>query len=411
VEEAWSRIASNIALKTLESEQSPLHASLGRVLASPVVSPRDVPSRARSAVDGYALRSIDTRGASSTSPRELRVIGDLRIEMDTKPIRIDPGDAIHVATGSGIPNGADAVVMVEYTEQLGDDRVKVYHTVPVGANIIPRGGDIKVNHVVLDAGRVLQPPDLGVLKTLGVTDVKVVRRPKVATLAIGDELTDKMGELEPGEIRESNRIVLGAYVRKYGGEWIDLGIAKDNKADIRAKIEKGIEISDMVCTTGGTSVGQRDFSVEVAGDLGKVLFHGVSMAPGMPFAVTSVKGKPLLSLAGFSVSAIAEFMTFGVPLLRKMLGVSSEWIHPVQEATLTRAIPSRIGRQNFVRLHLYRKQGDPKIYAEPIRVKGSSILSSMVRANAYLIIKPGEEGYPADMQIRARVLSPIEELE
>ncbi len=392
VEEAHRRIQESIKMVPLPTEILLTERALGRCLGEILYSKVDIPPWDKSAVDGYAVQNQDTNGASITNPRTLKITSTIQIEENPQTYSIQSGEAIWVPTGGGVPNGSNAVIMMEDTEKIDESHLDILSAIPAGANISPRGEDVQKNQQLLPKYRRLAPPDLGLLLSAGYEVIPVIQKPKVAILAIGNELVPSKDDLTTPFTRETNRTILGGYVTQFGGEYIDLGIAPDDPIQITSTLKAAIPKYDIICTSGGTSVGTHDYSVEVASTLGKCLFHGVALSPGMPIAVTNVTKTLLFSLSGFTVATIVEFLVFVVPMIQQLLGQGNLQPYPLQEATLTRRIPSRLGRLTFVRLHVYKKPNDPKIYADPVRTKGSGVLSSLTRANGFLLLPPNVEG-------------------
>ncbi|UCD73558.1 MAG: hypothetical protein JSW01_02660, partial [Candidatus Bathyarchaeota archaeon] len=278
VDEALRRYLKAIRIDSLQDETILVAESLGRVLAEDVVSSIDVPHFDRSAVDGYAVRSHDTFGSSPTNPIVLDLVGSVGIGQVPN---IDVGNlqAIGIATGAPLPKGADAVVMLEYTERIGEGKIEIYRPATPWSNVSKIGEDVKKGGKVLGKGTVLQPQDLGMLAVVGVDQVKVLRKPRIAILSTGNELVESRSELVLGKVVDVNRIMISASVEDLGGDPVDLGIVKDKVEDIRSRISKGLNESDMVLVSGGTSVGARDFVPKIVDSLGEpgIIVHGVSM--------------------------------------------------------------------------------------------------------------------------------------
>ncbi|MCJ7666849.1 MAG: molybdopterin molybdotransferase MoeA, partial [Anaerolineae bacterium] len=281
----------------LEQERVPILEALDRVLAEDIYSDIDIPPFANSAMDGYALRSLDTAGASRKSPVTLKVVADLAAGYTTE-VEVAPGMAIRIMTGAPLPEGADAVVRFEDTSEglrgSWGPTVEVYKEVSPRENVRPAGEDIRRGELVLTKGTVLRPQEIGVLASLGRPEVEVIRRPRVAILATGDELVGIEEELGPGKIRNSNEYSNTALVLRYGGIAVRLGIAKDRVEDIKAKIQKGLEAQvDLFLTSAGVSVGEYDVVKEVLASEGEIEFWQVCMKPGKPLAFGHIQGVPL----------------------------------------------------------------------------------------------------------------------
>ena len=365
------------------TEGIPTVEGLHRVLARDVVALIDLPSENMSTRDGYAVRSEDVN-ASLKNPFAFKLLGEVKI--GTPPmLRVERQECAFVSTGSMIPNGADAVVMFEYSKR-GGNKVKFSKSVEKGENVTSRGSDIKRGELVLQAGTFLYPQDLGILSALGTGSIKVMHKPRVSILSTGDELLNPGQKMSGVKIYDTNRIILSALVKEEGGIPIDLGIAPDDEDEIRRKLEEGLRKSDAVIASGGTSVGEKDLLPTVVGKLGRpgLLVHGIAMRPGSPIALASIEGKPILLTPGFSVSCIFGFYIFGRAMLRKILA-RRELNKVIIKATITEDIESN-EMTRFVLVKLIHKGSNLK--AEPVHPSGSNILSSFVRADGYLTLVP-----------------------
>ncbi|MEM3666796.1 MAG: molybdopterin molybdotransferase MoeA [Candidatus Bathyarchaeia archaeon] len=383
VEEALQRLLGKIQIKKLNTEIVPLNAALNRVLAEDIVALEDLPRFDRSAVDGYALRAEDTFEASQFKPKILRVV--------TEKAYIDAGEAKQVWTGNPIPKGANAVVMLENTKRTNNE-IEVWITVTPGENISKRGEDVPKGVVAIKAGVRLKPQHLGLAAALGMTAVKVFEKPKIAILATGDELVSANGKPQENQVFDANRAILSALCRELDAEPMDLGIAKDDINQIIDKIRVGLEGADLVITTGGTSVGSSDFVPEAVNKIGKpgVIVHGVAMRPAMPTGLAVVNGKPIILLSGNPVAAMVGFEVFARPLICRMLGLDGEEARPTVKAQITKRVSTALGRKTFVRVNVFQRNGD--FFAEPISARGSGIISTMTKANGYVIIPENREG-------------------
>ena len=381
IDEAMFTFLKELRLKRLESVRVPVHLALNRVAAEDVKAENDLPLFDRSAVDGYAVRAKDTFEASQFKPRILKL---------TKKERVHEKEARLVWTGNPLPPEADAVVMLEHTKKIPDG-IEVWMSVTPGENVSKRGEDVQKGEIAVRAGTRLKPHHLGLLTALAVTHVNVVEKPKIAILSTGSELVNLGRKPKPNQIIDVNRVVLSLMCHELGAESMSLGIAKDDLKEIATKIGEGIKTADMVITTGGTSVGQADLVPTAINQIGTpgVVVHGIAMRPGMPTALAVLHGKPVIVLSGNPVAAIVGFEVFARPLILKLLGVENE-PRPMLKVTLTRRVPSALGRQVFLRVRVFEKEGE--FFAEPIRIKGAGILSTMTKANGYVIIPENREG-------------------
>jgi len=381
VDEAFSIFLSTFKLKRLGSVKVPLKLALERVTAENVVADYNLPPFDRSAVDGYAVRAQDTFGATQSSPKILKLIQNGRVgENETR----------QVWTGNMLSRGADAVVMLEYVKLLQDE-IEVWAPVTPGENVSKRGEDVKEGEVAIKAGTRLKPPHMGLLAALGVTHVEVVEKPRVAVLSTGNELVEVGHKPKSNQVVDVNRLILSSMCSEIGIEPLDLGIAKDDIKEIEAKIRLGIEKADAIIVTGGTSVGYADLAPKAVNQIGTpgVVVHGIAMRPGMPTALAVLYEKPVFILPGNPVASMISFEVFARPILLKLLGVRNE-LRPTVRAKLTRRVPSVLGRQVFLRVRVF--EGEGEFFAEPVRTKGSGLLTTMTEANGYVVIPKDKEG-------------------
>jgi molybdopterin molybdotransferase len=289
-----------------------------------------------------------------------------------------------------MPVGGDAVVMLEHTTKTKKG-IKVLVSLPPAANVSKKGEDVKKGETGLDSGVRLKPQHLGLLASLGVKDVEVVKKPTVALLATGNELVALEEKKKPNQIVEVNSIILSGMCAEVGAEGRHLGIAKDDEDELEEKVREGLAKADIVITTGGTSVGVRDLVPKVVTNMeaNGVVAHGIAMRPGMPTALAVVQKKPVIMLSGNPVAAMIGFDVFVRPLIQKLLGIK-EGVRMKVNAILTRRVAGVLGRRVFVRVTVLERQGE--FFAEPLRVKGSSIITSMTKANGYVIIPEAREG-------------------
>ncbi|MCC7362989.1 MAG: molybdopterin molybdotransferase MoeA [Dehalococcoidia bacterium] len=394
VEEARDRILS--FFHRLEPVRVPVLDSLGQVLAADVIAPFDIPPLDNTAMDGYAVRAADTTGATEADPRELAVIADLAAGyvLDTP---VGPGEAVRIMTGAPMPPGADSVVPFEETDEtlreVGEaptkgDRVRVFKAANPAANIRFRGEDVKAGQVVIAAGRVVRPSEVGVLASLGITEVVVYRRPVVAILSTGDEITEPGQPLLPGRIYDANAYSLAAMVKKFGGEPMLLGIAHDTVEDLTAKLRQGFA-ADMIVTSAGVSRGDFDVVKDVLAREGAIDFWTVRMRPGKPLAFGAFNAGdgrrvPHLGLPGNPVSSMVSFELFGRAAIFTMLG-RHDWERPMVRAITRDRVRNPDPRRFYARC-IVTKGEDGAWYANLTGPQGSGILTSMSAANALAVI-------------------------
>ena len=395
VDDALASFLEQLKPERLDSEQIPIHAALGRVTAEDTRAKYHLPPFDRSAVDGYALKAKDTFGVSAFNPKIFKLTKN----------KIRENEARTIWTGNPVPEGADAIVMLEYTKKL-EDKIELATAVTPGKNVSKRGEDVKKGDVAIKAGTRLNPHHLGLLAALGETHVNVVRKPKVAILATGSELVELGHKLEHGQIVETNRLVFSSMCMELGAEPLNLGIAKDDLKEISAKIQEGLEQADVIITTGGTSVGYPDLVPLAVNKIGKpgIIVHGVAIRPGMPTALAILKGKPVFVLSGNPVAATVGFEAFTRPTLLKLLGVKEA--RPAIEAKLTRRVAAALGRRVFLRVRVFERNGG--FFAEPVRVTGSGVITTMTKANGYVIIPENREGLEEGESVTVHLFSSVE---
>jgi molybdopterin molybdotransferase len=397
-DEALRNWFSVLQIKKPAAETVPLSEALNRVLAEDIVAADNLPRFDRSAMDGYAVNSETTAGASQFKPALLKLI-------DTSTISAD--QTKQVWTGNPIPKGADAVVMIENTQKRGEG-IEVWVQLAPGDNVSKKGEDVKKGETVIEAGTRLKPYHLGLLAALGKNQVSVTKKPRIAILATGNELADLGSKPAENQIYESNRIMLEAMCRELDAEPLDLGIAKDDLDEIVKKLRKGLTGADALMTTGGTSVGGLDLVPDAVNKLGKpgIAVHGVAMRPGMPTALAVLEGKPVMVLSGNPVAAVVGFEVFARPLICKMLGMKKEEGRPSVKATMTRRISTALGRKTYVRVTTFEQNGE--IFAEPVSARGSGAISTMTRGNGFVIVPENREGVAEGELVTVRLFGSVE---
>jgi molybdopterin molybdotransferase len=379
----------------LNSELTALDEALHRIAAEDLISPEDLPEGPRSTVDGFAVRAEDTFGASDSIPAFLEVIAS--VAMGTMPgFKIGAGQAAQIPTGGFLPQGADAVVMVEYTNPAGDTSIEVTRPVTVKSNVLEQGEDARLGEPMLNAGKILRPQEIGFLAALGMTKVSVYRQPRVAILSSGDEVIPMDCKPELGQIRDANSHAISALVRDCGAKPIPFDIVPDNAEMLSEALDKALRQTDVVVLSGGSSVGARDLMVDVVSGLPEVeiLAHGVAIRPGKPTLLAGERGKAIVGLPGHPVSALIVAQVFLAPFLRYLQGdtlAKGPLGHRVQ-ATLTTSVPSIIGLEEYIRVRI-EETAENTWFASPIFGK-SGMLSTMVRATGIVRIPMNSEGIP-----------------
>jgi len=385
VKDALKIILSSI--KPLGSEKVRLLDGLDRVLVSDIHANCNLPPFDNSAMDGYALRAKDTKKASQDSPKILKVIEDVAAGYIAKN-RIRNNEAIRIMTGAPVPNGADSVVMVEFTKK-NQDLVEIFKETKLGDNIRRSGEDVRKKQKVLSKGTILRPQEIGMLASLGIARINVAKRPKVGILATGDELVGVEERLTKGKIRNSNTYIVHGQITKCGATPVDLGIARDTRIKVRKKIEAGLNKRlDVLLVMGGISVGDYDLVKDVLLDMGmKMKFWKVCQRPGKPLAFGIIRGIPVFGLPGNPVSSTISFEEFVRPSLLKMQG-SKNLFRPGVWAILTQDFQKKKDLRYFIRTRL--KNIDGKFYASITGPQGSGIINSLVLADG-IIVAPEEK--------------------
>lgn len=388
---------------SLASETVPVEDALGRVLVEDIVSPEALPPFGRSTVDGYAVRAADTFGCSESETALLHIVGEVAMGASAGSAPLLSGQAMRLWTGGELPPRADASVMVEYTQLLDEGTVGVFRPVAPGENCIRAGEDVAAGAGVLARGHVLRPQDLGVLAGLGLTEVCVYRRPRVAIVATGDELVPPARKLQPGQIRDMNAAMLAGLVRQAGGEPRMCGICPDDCERLRDVCAHALQDADVLVLSGGTSVGQRDFTRDAfAAQPGtEVLVHGVAIRPGKPTILARQGGKALFGLPGHVASAMVAFLLFVRPMLRRMSGLPAQPGLRTVRAVTEAQIPSAIGREDYVCVQLVDQGAQALPLARPVFGK-SGLLTPLSRAHGLLAIGRDVEGL--DRGVEAGVL-------
>lgn len=398
VEEALERILNKI--QPLPTTQVPLEEALGLVLATDVIAQDDMPPFANSAMDGFALRSQDSQPHSGQPPR-LRVTGAVAAGY-VADHAVEAGTALRIMTGAPVPPGADAVIQIELTNYDGPTSswVEVLQPVAPGNNVRPAGEDMRKGQTVLRQGTEIGPWEIGVLATLGLALVPVTRRPQVAILGTGDEVIDVDQPLAPGKIRNSNSYLLEAAVQRAGARPMRLGVARDTVESLREKFNQALG-SDLLITSGGVSVGDFDLVKDIMAEQGEINFWRINMRPGKPVAFGHIGQTPLLGLPGNPVSAAVTFELFGRPVLRKMLG-HTRLLRPQVEVVVEDGFSERAMRRHYVRAHVTWQAG--RFVARTTGNQGSNIMTSLVNANALLIVPAGGVEIKAGTTVQALML-------
>lgn len=406
-DEARSLLLQHVTA-VLPTETIPTETALDRVTAAPLLSPQPLPAFRRSTMDGYAVRAGDTFGASGSLPAFLSVIGELLMGRPAD-VNLNSGEAALVHTGGMIPQTADAVVQVELTQIVGADtsqeppfEIEVFKAVASGENVLQVGEDVREGAEILPQGHLLRPQDLGGLLALGITTIGVVRRPRVAILATGDEVVAPDQETEPGQIRDINSYTVAGQVRKAGGIPHLGGIVADDLNALQTAARSALAKADMLVMSAGSSVSVRDMTVQVIEQLGEpgVLFHGVATRPGKPTIVGVVGNKPVLGLPGNPVSAMVQFDMFGTPAIYRLQGLKKMPKQGFVWAKLSQNVASQSGREDYVPARL--EETAEGLIAVPVFGK-SNLIYTLVNADGLIKIPINKGGLLAGHLVEVRL--------
>jgi molybdenum cofactor synthesis domain-containing protein len=378
----------------LDVVEVPIREALGLVLAEQVAAPDPVPPFPNTAMDGYAVRAGDTAGATAEAPVRLRVVGDLPAG-HAPTVPVGPGEAIRIMTGAPMPDGADAIVIVELTERDGDDGVLVQRASEPGQHVRAAGGDVQAGHVVFEPGTVLRPAHIGVLATVDAQTVRVHRRARVGVLSTGDELVES-GPLAPGKIRDSNRPMLLSLLAQAGAEAVDLGSAQDDEALMTATLDAAISQCDAVLTSGGVSVGDYDYvsaaleRIAAADPSGASLveWYQVAIKPAKPLCIATVRGTAVFGLPGNPVSSMVSFELFARPALRAMMGHSDPFRPEVMARVEGGLGRRRDGKVHFDRVRVRLEAG--RYVVSGVRNQESNALASSAMAEGLAVLPDGD---------------------
>jgi len=372
---------------TLEKETININHGLGRVLSADVISTMDVPHFNRSVVDGYAVKLTDIQGASNAIPGFLRIIGEVQMGQETRNI-LNQGETVYVPTGGMVPEGTEAMVMIEYTEKLGEHDLAIYTNAGANENMMLIGDDIRNGELVFSRGHVLRPQDIGVLSALGYLQIDVFKRPKLSIISTGDEIIRPGETPKPGEVIDINTPALAAVARRLGADVVLTSYARDDQGDIQEAIENGLENGDMVILSGGSSVGEKDYTVKVIDNLGEVLLHGLAVKPGKPTILGTILKKPVIGLPGQPAAAIMVLMIVLREFMTLYYGQDSFRYQGVQ-GILMENIHAAPGRRTFQTVSI--SETEKGLEVRPTHGK-SGMITLLSYSDGYIEITENEEG-------------------
>ena len=394
VEQAWSWLDRRTL--TLEPVTVSLAEACGRVLAANVIAELDVPPFDRSAMDGFALRGAETSGAGDYNPLSLRIVGQ---SLPGKPFdgEVTPGTATRIMTGAPLPAGADAVLPAEFAREVGDV-VEFTAAIAPGRNVGRRGEDVVAGRIVLEAGRRLRPQDVGLLASIGLPSVSVLRRPRVRVLATGNELAVPGEARNPFQIYDSNSITLRALIERDGGEIESMQLLIDDRDSIKAALTQ--PGADVILISGGSSVGAEDHAPGVLAEVGELPIHGIAMRPSSPTGIGHIGNVLVFLLPGNPVSCLCAYDFFAGRAIRRLGGRSTDWPYVRQRAIAGSKIVSAVGRVDYCRVRLEANR------IEPISTSGASILSSTTRATGFVVVPAELEGYAPGTEVEVFLYDP-----
>lgn len=388
-DEAKRAISEQLKPKALGEEEISLLEAYNRVLKENVVSALDIPPFNRSTVDGYAVKASDTFGAEENQPVKLQLCGVVNVGEPPK-ITVAKGEAAEIVTGAPIPEGADAVVMVEDAERESDV-LSVYKAVTKDENVMKKGADIKKGEIVLKAGQVLGASEIGVLAALGLNKVKVFKVPVVAVLSTGAEVTEPGKALLAEKIYDINAYSLSTAVQESGGKPFYLGVVPDDKAELRKALEQALASADMVITSGGVSVGPRDLTPQTVDSLGKpgLIVCGIAVKPGKPTTIALVGKKPVFALPGHPTSALLMFHLLVRPVIQLMSGRTASEAKKIKALAATRMFSAK-GRRTFVMVELKRDKSN-QLVAKPVETGASGAITTLAKADGFVEIPENQQ--------------------
>ena len=410
VDEAIERLKNNIRL-SLDVVNAKLDDALGLISSNDIYAPYSLPYFNKSVVDGYAVRAEDTYGASHTNPIELRVVGSIDIGSSPENLpELEPFTAVEISTGAPLPKGANAVIMYEDTERISNDRILVYRPVAKWANVARIGEDFEASQKILGKGEVIQAWHIAALASYGFSSIKVFRRLRIAVIPIGSELIEPEEPKPPlpGKIYEGTSYLISSYLRNR--KYVSVTRVEplpDDEAKIRSAISDLMINHDIIITVGGSSIGRKDLVVKTLTSIpnSKLVFRGVAIRPGRPASAVIINGKPVFVLSGFPVAALAALDLIFIPTIKKVLNIK-EIEEPYIKAKLVRRLVNVTGYTSYARVKIFKCGNE--VCAEPLRITGSGVLSTLIRGNGVVIIPPDVEGYEAGEIVNVRLVNPLD---
>ena len=408
LEEAQRAIQAQFKPTFIGEEDTVLLEAYNRVLSQDVVSTLDIPPFNRSTVDGYAVHAEDTFGADENQPATLKVVGAVSIGEQPK-LTIAPGEAVEIVTGAPIPEGANAAVMVEDTEREDSD-LHVFTPVKINENVMKKGSDIKQGSIMLKKGQLLGSSEIGALAALGLTSAKVLRIPMVAVLSTGGEVTDPGKPLPPGKIYDINAYSISTAVIESGGKPVYFGSVPDDKAALTKALQTAVNSADMVITSGGVSVGPKDYTAQIVDSLGKpgIVVYGIAVKPGKPTTVGFIGEKPVICLPGHPTSALLIFYLMVKPLIQQLAGRPVTGMKNVRAFAGARMFSAK-GRRTFVMVKLEFDK-DCRLIAEPVETGASGAITTLAKADGFVEIGENEQFIDVDQEVSVALFRSVSRL-
>ena len=417
LEDFWNEIKSNLKQKEFRKETVKIDQSLGRICAEDIKAKENLPPFSRSTVDGFAVKAKDSAGASATLPTYFEVIGEVEMGKKTD-LTIKTGEAVEIPTGGMLPEGADAALMVEYTDYLDDNTIETSRSVAAGENVVLKGEDIEKGERLFKSGHRIRPRDIGAMAGLGISELSVYKKPEIAVISTGDELVDPGDKAGPGEIKDINSYSISSLLNSYGALTKKVGIVEDEFELLKNAVEKNLD-SDLVLISGGSSVGIKDMTINILNSIGEpgVLLHGLSIKPGKPTILAIINETPVIGLPGHPASAWTVSRILIKPIVEFLLGeIEADEIGRIDkksnknsfdfsfEAELTRNIGSDKGREEYIPVRLFKNE-ENTLMAEPI-VGKSSLITTLVKSDALIKINTYEEGKNKGDKVKAELIEP-----
>ena len=387
----------NLPAVRLQSEKLPVIEAAGRTLAKDIYAIEELPAFRRSTVDGFAVQASSTFGASDSLPIYLQLVGES--PMGGQPdFLVNKGEAAIIHTGGMLPEGSNAVVMMEYTQEASANEVEIQRAVSVGENVIEPGEDVRPGELLLTAGKIITPAVIGGLMSQGIQEVEVAIPPRIGILSSGDEVIDPYQTPKPGQVRDVNSYSLSALVTELGGKPVRLGVSSDQEEDMRARVREAMDACDALVITAGSSASVRDLTARILGEMGSpgVLVHGIRFRPGKPTILAVCNGKPAIGLPGNPVSALVVGGLFIKPMINHLLGRNSRPPRPFVLAKLSTNTPSQAGKEEWFPVYLH--QEGEKLIAEPIFYK-SNLIFALAKADGLIRIPLDANGLEAGQQV------------